>query len=330
MGLCPRHSVTEFWFDEKTKESEMTVRCKGKCFHIYLSPGNFRDSPAILEEYLRFAEAIETDGDPDGLQDWALQPFLPLFSDTESALGKSQLFTLHDYLNMEAFHYSLRAANNTLTPFRDFQVTPTPRLDGVDLGDYEFRVRLLSFHPSQVQICAACPENALLTPPEKVLVDGNMICFFKPLGAGEKRSALRELESYRRIEELRVDRRLQVPRLWGLVRDDKNSRCLGLLLSWVECRHMTLESALRSDDSFTLRQKWAGQLTATLNHLHRGGVIWGDAKAANVLIDVNNDLWVIDFGGGYSQGWVEKEKAETIDGDKEGLLKIRNFLFQQS
>ncbi|OJD10003.1 hypothetical protein AJ78_08809 [Emergomyces pasteurianus Ep9510] len=209
MGLWPRHSVTEF------------------C--------NFSDSPVILEEYLRFAKAIETDGSPDGLQNWALLPFLPLFSDTEFALLARKMQFSH--------------------PKRKYSWTHRRAAIG--------------------------PEAATSSSV-------------------------------------------------GLVRDDKSSRCLGLLLSWLECRRMTLESALRSNASFALRQKWAGQLTATLNHLHRGGEIWGDAKPANVLIDVNNDLWVIDFGGGYSQGRVEKEKARPIDGDNEGLLKIRNLLFQQS
>lgn len=54
----------------------------------------------------------------------------------------------------------------------------------------------------------------------------------------------------------------------------------------------------------------------------------GDAKAANVLIDINDDAWIIDFGGGYTRGWVEKDHMETIPGDQEGLAKIKNFLYQ--
>lgn len=36
----------------------------------------------------------------------------------------------------------------------------------------------------------------------------------------------------------------------------------------------------------------------TIEKLHKVGVVWGDAKADNILIDKNDDAWEIDFGGG--------------------------------
>jgi hypothetical protein len=29
-----------------------------------------------------------------------------------------------------------------------------------------------------------------------------------------------------------------------------------------------------------------------------------------VLVDANMDTWIIDFGSGFTEGWVEKERAE--------------------
>ncbi|KAJ5420206.1 hypothetical protein N7465_002725 [Penicillium sp. CMV-2018d] len=57
------------------------------------------------------------------------------------------------------------------------------------------------------------------------------------------------------------------------------------------------------------------------------GIIWGDAKAANVLIDANEDAYLIDFGGGYTKGWVEKEKSSSTEGDLQGLENIKRYLF---
>lgn len=31
--------------------------------------------------------------------------------------------------------------------------------------------------------------------------------------------------------------------------------------------------------------------------LHGIGIVWGDGKAENVLIDINDNAWIIDFGG---------------------------------
>ena len=54
----------------------------------------------------------------------------------------------------------------------------------------------------------------------------------------------------------------------------------------------------------------------------------GDAKAGNILFDIDDNVWIIDFGGGYTRGWVEKNRMETIEGDEEALSKIKQLLRQ--
>ena len=41
--------------------------------------------------------------------------------------------------------------------------------------------------------------------------------------------------------------------------------------------------------------------------MHDTGIVWVDAKPDNVLTDQNNDAWIIDFGGGYTDGWASKD-----------------------
>ena len=72
--------------------------------------------------------------------------------------------------------------------------------------------------------------------------------------------------------------------------------------------------------------KWAEQTEEILHGLHGMGVFWGDAKADNVLIDVNDDGWLIDLGGGRTDGWVSEKLQDSIEGDLEGLRLIRHFL----
>ena len=58
--------------------------------------------------------------------------------------------------------------------------------------------------------------------------------------------------------------------------------------------------------------------------LHSNGITWGDAKADNFLVEGTEEekLWMIDFGGGFTEGWVQAEQCETQQGDKEGIGKI--------
>src|SRR5262249_17783499 len=57
------------------------------------------------------------------------------------------------------------------------------------------------------------------------------------------------------------------------------------------------------------RQKWASQIREAVDQLHGVGVIWGDGKGSNVIVDEKDNAWLIDFGGGFTEGWVDKELA---------------------
>lgn len=47
-----------------------------------------------------------------------------------------------------------------------------------------------------------------------------------------------------------------------------------------------------------------------------------------MLIDANEDAYLINFGGGYTKGWAEKEKLNSIEGDIQGLEHIRQYLIE--
>lgn len=103
----------------------------------------------------------------------------------------------------------------------------------------------------------------------------------------------------------------------------------GLLLSYINCCGATLHCIDRLDPKYSkLWQKWDDQISHTLECLHSHDIIRGDAKAANVLVDVNEDAYLIDLGGGYPQGWVGKEVANSIDADLQGLERIKQHLFE--
>jgi serine/threonine protein kinase len=53
-------------------------------------------------------------------------------------------------------------------------------------------------------------------------------------------------------------------------------------------------------------EKWSSQLREAMEYLHEKGFVWGDAKAASVLVGKDGNAILIDFGGGYTSGWVDQ------------------------
>ena len=72
--------------------------------------------------------------------------------------------------------------------------------------------------------------------------------------------------------------------------------------------------------------QWLDQLTSAVNELHAAGIVWGDVKPENVLVDGQDNVWIIKFGGGYTPGWFDKEVAENRRGDLAGIVKLREFI----
>lgn len=135
---------------------------------------------------------------------------------------------------------------------------------------------------------------------------GGQVHFFKPYRYCDTRVAKNELKKYLQISAASGLEDLRISRLSGLVRDDSGT-VLGLLLSNIDAKALTLGCAIRPDTPLSSHNRWADQITNTLTSLHAAGIIWGGAKPDNVLIDNKSDAWLIDFGGSYTEGWVEPE-----------------------
>ncbi|OBT67091.1 hypothetical protein VE03_04399 [Pseudogymnoascus sp. 23342-1-I1] len=332
MDHRPLYTVTEFWTHYATKKSDITVMCNGTCFHLSLSAENFQEAPEIKEQYLQYLAALEAD-DPDiteeDLYDWALEPLLPLFQQIDSNPTNKQTFTLYDYFNPITLKYKLHAAGGILLASPNDETNATPRRQGVNLAPSNLSFQWPLFRPSDISICNKDPKDALTQFPRKVFVDKE-ICYFKAFQPGCQRDALHELNAYLRIDHLKIEDSLRVPHIVGIVQGEDSSSYVGLLLSFIDCDGRTLEGAVRADTPEHLRQRWVAQVTSTVNHLHEAGIVWGDAKAANVLVDINMDAWIIDFGGGFTEGWVEREKAGTVGGDIQGLAKIVDYVLART
>ncbi|KAI1192849.1 hypothetical protein F5X97DRAFT_316191 [Nemania serpens] len=341
----PPYSIISFTFSVKDTDSELVVMCNGIRLLIRLFAESFNESPPLKERYLFFlqvAEAFEIDGvTVEDFYDWIIEPFLPLLRDLPSMDG-SAVPTLQDFFFPETRYFTLRGDASGLVPvpYMDPNVKPDKPAYGVHLpnelcsrwrsfspSDLEIYAQRRSFAPPDLEICADRPETVLSGTPRTVRpVSGTNTFFLKLVHWGDANSTNQELSSYGKIDDAELDEELRIPRLHGLVRDD-TGRVLGLLLTNIDCRNSTLACAASNPavpDS--QRRKWAAQVKSTVERLHAAGIIWGDVKPENVLIDVTKEAWVIDFGGGYTEGCVDKDSAGTVAGDLQGLANMMSFL----
>lgn len=340
----PLYDIGPFRSSTKNTDTQLNVYVSNKRFKIDLFTANFRSSPLLLAEYLRHVQRQdpeyipdETDDygefkDPlDEMHDWILQPFLPIFREL-APLDPSQKYTLEDCLFAEEFHYTVRVVEDSLVPiYLGNSKCMQNHLIGAHLPsstrvDYSiFPV----YDPSEIQVPIDATSPSLPAVPRKVFVHGRpKPNFFKTIYAGDAGITIRELLAYSKIHMAKFDATIRTSRLDGLVQD-KDGHVMGLLLSYIDCRGTTLRCIDGRDARYSgLWQKWTDQISHTLKHLHSHNIVWGDAKAANVLIDVNGDAYLIDFGGGYTEGWVAKDMANSINRDLQGLESIKRYLFE--
>ncbi|KAF5586817.1 hypothetical protein FPANT_7110 [Fusarium pseudoanthophilum] len=328
--VSPPWSVIEFTFSNKDTDSELVVMCNYRQFIISVSADSFAQSPALKNKYLfllEVADNYELEGHTvEDLYDWIVAPLLPRFREVPE---NASTLTLQHFLFPETFRYDIQGDGEQLVAVASTDSSEVNPMFGIQLPE-ETCAPWPHFDPKDVLL----PEKEKghgppsYLPSRVLLKDGNA-AFFKPMRWGDKKAFINELDKYKSIRDAHLDESLRISRLIGLVRDGTGP-VFGLLLTYIDCGRKTLLCAARPDTSRELKQSWAQQVNDTVQQLHAAGIAWGDAKPDNVLVDRKNDAWVIDFGGGYTNGWVSKELSGTVEGDLQGLKKINEFLLNGS
>ncbi|EAQ90269.1 hypothetical protein CHGG_02204 [Chaetomium globosum CBS 148.51] len=351
---------------ESDDDCVVFIRCNGVEFQIELSPFFLCNSPLLTARYHKFIAAVryrsgmggeegdsEEEEHPEDVQtqfhDWIIAVFKPIFSTVAPTVppsfdpdmirtGKAKPM-LSEYLLPETHRCRLESENDEPIPIhmpdKESQfMEPLCHVDP-DLAR-EAKELVKFFDPSAVEVWFQHPKQALEDTPTRVLVDlggsgEKTTCFCKGFGAGEFIVLERELETHLRLLKSKVVPEARVVRLLGVVAVE-DGRVAGLLLPYVDCRRDNdgvLDGLYLCRIPVLLRERWAGQIKEAVQQLHEGGVVWGDAKAANILIDKNDDAWLIDFGAGHTEGWVDEEKRGTKEGDLQGVEKIVEYLFSE-
>jgi hypothetical protein len=324
-------TVNSFTFSIHDTDSSLTVIFCGVRMYIDILAINLELSPKRRSEYLHFlkvADACELDGmTVEDFYDWVLEGCDSMFAQIVRPI-LPPVPTLADYLYPETQCYHLHAdEHDTLQLIATAKDFSRRVARGIRVSK-DFCSLWPSFTASQIKICPDDIGSALQHAPQKVQVEGcESFLFFKLYDWGDSRSAKHELDTYAKIKQADLVH-LRTSKMFGLVHSD-SGLLLGLLLYYIDCEASTLQRAVRSTVPLSMRQYWAAEVTETLKRLHESGIVWGDAKPENILVDTQKCPWIIDFGGGYTQGWVQKDLAGTIEGDRQGLSKIVDYVFER-
>ncbi|KAK4099433.1 hypothetical protein N658DRAFT_568113 [Parathielavia hyrcaniae] len=305
------------------------IRCNGREFHIELSPFFLCDSPLLTSQCHKFVAAVrdrgEIDADEEGdsdeeecpeetqtrFYDWLIAVFEPVFSktapDVPPSFDPAKIQTGEAKPLLSEYHFPRHADvdSNRKTASPSLFICPTRRVYSQNL-------------------CATLSQPSRKNSKQHVYpgrFDGSgekTTCFFKGFGAGALFALAKELEGHLRLLQSNVAPEARVVRLLGVVAAAEDSRNDGIL-----------DGIYLRRTSISLREHWVSLIREAVRQLHEGGVVWGDAKADNVLIDKNNDAWLIDFGGGYTGGWVDEEKIGTKAEDLQGVEIIVEYLFSE-
>lgn len=313
----PIYNIGPFQSSIKNKDIQLNVYVSDKHFKIDLFEEKLKDSPDILKEYFRQLDRQEpdfvADEDEEGfyedtldeIHEWLLKPFMPIFHSLPP-LNPIRRYTLDDCMFAEEWQYTIKAVEDELVPVflkktdgkENYVIgTQLPFSNNIDYSTFPI------YSPNEVQVAVNKDATSLPAVPRKVFIQGRPeSSFFKTIYVGDVRMPLRELRTYAKIHALETGDFIYTSRLHGLVQSD-DGKIMGLLLSYIDCGGSTLHCAGASvHGSLELRRKWLDQVSRTLEIFHANGIIWGDAKADNVLIDRDDNAYLIDFGGGHTEG----------------------------
>ncbi|KLU81100.1 hypothetical protein MAPG_00195 [Magnaporthiopsis poae ATCC 64411] len=254
-------------------------------------------------------------------------------STSASAPRLTGLDSLHSVLYPETLNVQLKTVDGipTLLPIRSCEAYADLGHPDCDV-DVDFDIdNTLPQYPSKVLPQEFIVRGGSLVSRVLVNEQDAMLCKAGEAGLFDQKLR-RELEALGKVGDARTHfvLEIRVPRLHGYVKHAELGCVIGLLREWIPSG---LEPSLHQLDSAGIgaipserRQKWMLQIRQTVDCLHEIGLVWGNGKIHNVVVDRDDNAWLIDFGGGWTGDWVDKDLAGTVAGDKQAIRNIASLL----
>ncbi|RMZ69798.1 kinase subdomain-containing [Pyrenophora seminiperda CCB06] len=286
------------------------------------------------DEYVEVEEAGE-DEDQDSasagveLRNWILAGLADITKESAPPNREPEVSTLYEWYHGPTYFYDMQIANGELSPTL---IETTPELEGkiedlvprMKIPKYMQDYKLPWYNANDLTVQSEVSQPPPAHPGQVLHQETGDVFFFKPVVSEQPDSVKREIQILRKLEKLDVD--IKFPHLLGFVAmGNSKTEAMGLLLENIESP-TPLTKLLRSSVDEEKRAEWSRKSSQYVKALHDHDIIWGDAKADNFMVDADSELWIIDFGGSYTEGWVDPEISETLEGDEMGLEKIQAAL----
>ncbi len=281
------------------------------------------DAKVDLEEDDRHLRPCDGECLEDPLEAWIVRSFIQhrIFQKFAPASSQPLLSILRDRLYPPTVTFTLRVVNGELVPKRI--------LNSKEMIDFYARPADISTSLNWAECPSVKPEHVFLAQrshpqdPNLVVFRGKK-CWFKAVHDTIPDDVFaREIDTLLQVQNIGLSNRIRVPKLNGLVMSPKAGHIHGLLLDAVNNHGSEWD---RYKAPITLRKRWYKDVARMIAQLHEASIVWGDFKPANMLVDEKDDVWLIDFGGGMTEGWLDGENMETKKGDLQGLAEFKKFL----
>ncbi|KUL86404.1 hypothetical protein ZTR_08147 [Talaromyces verruculosus] len=360
----PDYEIVKFQCGVSTR-SELTILCYGKRFHIPISAEDLHASPQLEKGYLERLRRLEIQDEmlPIQYNDWQKTLIEEIDQQEKDGGDDGDDEMIGDAMEEMCFWIASKCNPSMKALGSDTDLQPvtveqwlyhetlvlTPKIDErgiLSFGSAAASDKLISdlvasvrlpqdliqklqiplLQPSKISLFHDEDEDITgpIQRPEQVFIDPGEILFFKP--CHRTNEIPREIETMTRLQQSGLDKTLRVPIIHGLVQyQEETDRICGLLLTYIK-HDETLAFVNINETPLERRNKWISQIRQMIGKLHSNGIVWGDVKPDNILVDDNDDLWFIDFGGSYTYGWVDEDRAETMEGDCQGMERIVQFL----
>jgi len=253
-------------------------------------------------------------------------PLLEQFAPQASILG----YSLEDLVRSPTYRLEVVRKGTT----RDTRIlgvdvcsyTPALNMCPMKTADLPAAYKVISrFHAEQIMVNVD-KHDLLGSVQGRVETPDGRSLYLKPRESGREKQFHRELGILNDIKEKHVAKgQIKLPGLLGIVvvSGESEEECVGVLINLITAPPFGMD--LLSPGCWArheLHEQWEQQVTATVEELHAHGVVWGDVNAGNVVIDKALDAWVIDFGGMNNPEFLDDDKAETIEGDWQGVRRL--------
>ena len=324
----PKWAFSNYNFDDGS--AELVISVAGRRLYVYVDKKDLANWEA-RDEFAQLTKIANDDFDAEQRILDLVEPgvFDIVEKHSENPLDPAT-YTVQQHFQPEKFYYQLVDREGGLRAVSydgDFWLAQGTEPEH-ELAKLPALAQVNMMDASQLIILPQYEHDDVLTNmAQKVQLRSDGRVFHLKTFVNDK-TFVRELEMLTQIAQNESLKHLNFTRLAGLVHyEGAPERVLGCLTEYIE-KEDDLGALLGRKKPAGLKQKmaWLGQITKLVHSLHQHGLVWGDAKPDNVVIDKKMDAWVVDFEGGWSPEYVDQDKMETVEGDLQGLLRIEKAL----